>query len=310
MERNIICDISEPDKMQSVAEALNSKARINLLRLISSGSYSVNELAMLTKTPMSTTSFHLSALKKAGLIKIVSNPHKRGNEKIVSHIVSSIRFEIESKELIKSDTLTIDLPVGSFSSASVVAPCGIADRMGVTFDDDQPGVFFSHHRVNAELIWFSKGYVEYTIPTYALKGQEIESLSFSLELCSECPNYRDDWKSDITFWINSVELCTYLSPGDFGGHRGRLNPPNWSDSATQYGLLKFFKVNQYGTFLDENMCGHAAIDDLNLSANPFFTLRIGVKENAKHVGGVNIFGKSFGNFEQGILINIETKKLS
>jgi len=307
MERNIIVDITQSDKLIAIADALANKTRVNFLKLIMSGSYSINELAMLTKTPMSTTSFHLQILRKAGLIKIISNPHKRGNEKIVSHIATNIHFHLEQVELAKSNILTFHLPVGSFSAASVIAPCGIADKDGVTYEDDQPGVFFSHLRMRAELVWFTKGYVEYTVPTYSFKEKNISSVSFSLELCSECPNYREDWKSDITFWINGNEVCTYLSPGDFGGHRGKYTPSNWSESATQYGLLKFFKINEYGTFLDESMISFVTLDDLNLTGGEFFSFRIGIKDDAKHIGGVNIFGSHFGNYNQDIVLHIETK---
>ena len=34
------------------------------------------------------------------------------------------------------------------------------------------------------------------------------------------------------------------------------------------------------------------------------TFCIEVKEDAKHVGGVNIFGKKFGDYPQGIIMNI------
>ena len=308
MERNIVCDISETEKMLALAEALNSRTRINLLKLIISKSYSVNELAMLTKTPISTTSFHLQALNKAGLIKIISNPAKRGNEKIVSHIVNSIFFDLTHKELLRRDVTTFELPVGSFSSADVSAPCGLADENGITYDDDQPGVFFSHQRFRAQLVWFTKGYVEYIVPTYTFKDKEVQSLSFSLELCSECPNYREDWKSEITFWVNGVEVCSYLSPGDFGGHRGLLTPKNWSDSATQYGLLKFFKIDPYGVFMDETMISMVTLSDLKLMERGYFTFRIGIKDTAKYVGGINIFGSKFGNHSQDIIINIETSR--
>jgi len=34
-------------------------------------------------------------------------------------------------------------------------------------------------------------------------------------------------------------------------------------------------------------------------------VRIGVKEDAKNIGGVNIFGKTFGDYEQDIIMKME-----
>ena len=35
-------------------------------------------------------------------------------------------------------------------------------------------------------------------------------------------------------------------------------------------------------------------------------LRIAVKDDAKHPGGVNIFGRGFGNYDQDIVLRIKT----
>ena len=35
-----------------------------------------------------------------------------------------------------------------------------------------------------------------------------------------------------------------------------------------------------------------------------FRLRIGIKEDAKYVGGVNLFGREFGDTDQNILLQI------
>jgi predicted transcriptional regulator len=34
-------------------------------------------------------------------------------------------------------------------------------------------------------------------------------------------------------------------------------------------------------------------------------VRVGVKENAANVGGINIFGREFGNYPQDILLRID-----
>jgi predicted transcriptional regulator len=36
-------------------------------------------------------------------------------------------------------------------------------------------------------------------------------------------------------------------------------------------------------------------------------LRLGIKEDAAHPGGINIFGRGFGNYDQDILLRIVTR---
>lgn len=43
-------------------------------------------------------------------------------------------------------------------------------------------------------------------------------------------------------------------------------------------------------------------DDLHLDTATSIELKIGIKEDAKHMGGINIFGKEFGNYHQDILM--------
>ena len=46
-------------------------------------------------------------------------------------------------------------------------------------------------------------------------------------------------------------------------------------------------------------------EDLKLMDSPFISVRIGVKPDARHVGGINLFGRKFGNYEQDIVLRIE-----
>lgn len=125
-----------------------------------------------------------------------------------------------------------------------------------------------------------------------------------MELCSEAPGYDHNWPSDITIWINDIEIGTWTSPGDFGDRRGMLNPHWLPDNHTQYGLLKTWKVDNGGSFLDDVEISKVKLDELNLHMNKLISLRIGIKQNAKHIGGINIFGKQFGDYNQDIIMRI------
>ena len=71
-----------------------------------------------------------------------------------------------------------------------------------------------------------------------------------MEVCSEAPLYNLNWPSDMTVWINGVEIGTWTSPSDFGGERGQLTPEWWPLRNTQYGLLKVWHVSERDSEVD------------------------------------------------------------
>ena len=302
LERDYKLQIDEEEKMADVIYALNAHARRSIMNLLKSSSYSVVELSKLLKLPISTVSFHLNILRKAGLVSVVVKKNTRGNAKIVSRKVDHILIDlISDNQNIKSGHFAQEIPLGSFSDARVEASCGMASEDSIIIADDLPGAFFSPERYKAQIIWFSKGYLEYKIPNYMIKDKKLNSITFSMELCSEAPNYRNDWESDITFWINGVEVATYVSPGDFGDRRGRLNPDWWSDYSTQYGIIKNLCITEKAVYLDENRVSAHNINSLEIQKGDNIVFRIGIKENARHQGGINLFGEKFGDFSQGLV---------
>ena len=101
---------------------------------------------------------------------------------------------------------------------------------------DETAVFYLPEHSEAQLIWFTQGYLEYRVNRSLLReAGSMENVEISFEACSEAQGYNNDWPSDITLWINRREVGTFTSAGDFGGTRGAQNPAWWSDTMTQYG---------------------------------------------------------------------------
>ena len=50
-----------------------------------------------------------------------------------------------------------------------------------------------------------------------------------------------------------------------------------------------------------------SLADLDLSNHHSIRLRIAVKPDAKHPGGINIFGRGFGNYDQDIIMRLQTE---
>jgi len=77
-----------------------------------------------------------------------------------------------------------------------------------------------------------------------------------------------------------------------------------SIDSSQYGLLKVWRVDNIGTFIDGIKVSNVCVSELNVTDNDFISVRIGVKPDAHHVGGINIFGKKYGNHAQDIVLTI------
>ena len=48
------------------------------------------------------------------------------------------------------------------------------------------------------------------------------------------------------------------------------------------------------------------IDAFDLALNPYISFKIAIKEDAVHTGGINIFGKAYGDHAQNIIMHIDT----
>ena len=305
MSRYIHLSLFEDEKIDKVMSALSSEIRRNILKLISEGSFSISEIAKRLNMPISNVTFHVKVLQEADLIQVAEKPASHG----VTKIISQRACEINIKCTMPPERLGIaeqkfSIPIGTFSDFKVEPSCGMATDKKQLVADDAPGIFYSPDRFAAQIIWFANGYVEYRIPNYFLSASESVELTFSMELCSEIACYRNNWPSDITFWVNGIELCTWRCPGDFGDRKGKLNPAWWADTSTQYGLLKTVRVNERGVYLDESKMSPLKISELHLESGDYFTLRIGNKPDADCIGGINLFGEKFGDYEQAIEIKI------
>ncbi len=145
-----------------------------------------------------------------------------------------------------------------------------------------------------------RGYVEYMIPNFVPKNNRITSIKVSAEISSEAPGVNENWPSDITISVNGTEVGMWTSPGDFGERRGILTPDWWFSNWNQYGLLKVFDINSEGTFVDGFKISDVTMDDLDIDPSSQIRFRFSVEDDAKHVGGLTIFGRTFGNYAQDI----------
>ena len=64
-------------------------------------------------------------------------------------------------------------------------------------------------------------------------------------------------------------------------------------------------MTRSGSFLDDVFVSSVNLKTLDIEHRNCVIFRIGVKPTAKNVGGINLFGKKFGNYSQNIFMTIE-----
>ena len=297
----------DPEERLDVIKGLASEVRIAILKLLDTeGSKNVNEIAELLALPQSTVSSNLQVLEDVGLIVTKTRKAKKGSQKICESAFSEILVafgDVSTKT--RADEIEVAMPIGLFTNCEVTAPCGLCSTDGVIGLLDVPDTFLEPDRMKAGLLWFTRGYVEYQFPNNAkLHNKQLKSIEISMELSSEVPGTSADWPSDISLEINGKDVATWTSPGDFGDQRGLYTPSWWKLSGSQYGKLKTWRINGTGSFVDGVRVSDVTIDQLDLNEHRSIRVRIGVREDADHPGGINIFGRGFGNYNQDIVMRL------
>ncbi|MEZ0536822.1 transcriptional regulator [Caldicellulosiruptoraceae bacterium PP1] len=202
------------------------------------------------------------------------------------------------------------IPVGQYIDFDVKPTCGLASTEKLIGMYDEPRYFADPEHIHASILWFTTGYVKYSIPNYLLASQEPDMLEIMLELGSEAPGSLIEWPSDITFYVNDINIGTFTSPGDFNDKKGFYTPEWWPENISQYGLLKRILVEDNGTFIDGRKVSNVNISDLNIKENRYITFTITVHEDSLHPGGVTIFGKGFGNYDTNIEVKLYYKQIN
>ncbi len=340
-----------------VFQALSSEIRVKALTLISQqNGISPKQIAALLQIPVSTLTPHLHILCDCGLICMTNCKSSHGGQKQCQLLNTPDQLMISLKSSVPGHSMyKTEIPIGSYGRFEINPTCGLATPTSFIGQLDEPRYFAHPNRLQAEILWFTSGYLEYILPNFIPRGSTICELTISMELSSEAPRFNDNWPSDITLWftsgyleyilpnfiprgsticeltismelsseaprfndnwpsditfsLNDTLLGTWTSPGDYGDRPGHLNPNWWYPFLNQYGLLKRLTINQQGTFLDDELLSEVTTEQLSLTDQSVLFFRIAVPENARHVGGCTLFGRSFGDYRQNIQIEISYEK--
>lgn len=283
-----------------VYEALASEVRLKIIDKLFEREMHVKELAseMFLSNPV--ISGHIRKLEEAG---IVGSKMKRIDG--ATYKFCFIKAEFMQIKLSPNDSTSLSfhelsLPIGHYTGYEAWPTCGIATTEKVIGQYDNPVCFMDPKRVNAGILWFARGWVEYKIPNYLYKDQQLHEIEISFEIGSEAPRINENWPSDIQFFLNDKSLGVWTSPGDFGKTRGRFTPDWWSHDVNQYGLLKVLRVKEHGSYIDGQKISDVGLRDIGTDAINW-TFRIAAEDTGRGRGGLTLYGKGFGNYNQDIM---------
>ncbi|MFL5689632.1 MAG: ArsR/SmtB family transcription factor [Chloroflexota bacterium] len=289
----------------AIFRALANDTRVSILRYLGDRVVALNQIAKDMGLPSSTATMHVTVLERAGLVHTELRPASRGLQKVCARTYDELVFDLPRGVHPTHDAVDLQMPIGGYSDFVVEPTCGLVSATGLIGFLDDPSAFYEPDRLSAQLLWFRAGYVEYRFPNRVPPGSRVQSLQLTAEICSEAPLHDLDWPSDITVWINGTALGNWTSPSDFGGQRGRLTPSWWEEKDSQFGVLKRWLVTPSGTTIDGIRLSTVDLDSLGLAHGDPIVVRIGVRRDAENVGGLNLFGRAFGNYPQDLGLRLE-----
>lgn len=300
-----VLTIKSSEDLTKIMKALSTQSRVDIMELLNDSEMNLNEISKKLNMPAPSVTVNILKLEEAGLIEAEYISGERGSQKICRRNFDNLFIEFPGSKITSDNHyIEMSMPIGNYKDFDVSPPCGIASENGIIGLLDDVQAFLEPEHVYAKLIWFKEGYLRYRFPNNIPANANAKNLVLSMEICSEYPKYNEDWPSDITVWINDVEIGTWTSPGDMGDTRGKLNPEWWNSDQTQYGFFKIWTVNKKGSYIDGKSISDCIIEDLKIDDNKFIDFKIGIKDDVRNIGGINLFGSTFGNYDQDLVLRL------
>lgn len=299
---NLTVRLDSP-QADAIRRALSAQPRARILNLLATRSLNVSEIALALGISQPNTSTHIRILEEAGLVESESVSTGRALEKRCWLKFDRLTFEAVPEPVPDPvQVQVVSMPVGLFTAMSIPQEYGLASE--TVFLQNGTNTILTSDRAQAQILWFGRGWVEYTFPCILSQQAQVVGIEFEGEMCSETLYYDNSYKSDITLWLNGAEIATWTCPGDFGGRKGRLTPSWWPKDGTQFGVITTWSVDGTGSRINDEPAGGCRIQDLGLVNGRPIIVRIGNRGDAIHRGGMNLFGRRFGDYPQDLILRI------
>ncbi len=295
-------DLDDVEQISRVARALSVPKRVEILRLLGEKNImSVNEIALSLDLPISSASMHIGVLEEADLVYCERMSSIHGSMKMCTRRKSSVYFRLRAEPAPSAKQFSQALPMGAYSrAADIEEPCGLASQVGPIGVYNNPRSFYLPERLDAQILWFKSGRLDYQFSLLLHENIDIEYLELSFEACTQAQLQDPVWKTEINVSINDCPLGSGICSCDNQGRRGTFNPSWWPDVATQHGELQTWRVTSGGSFLQGQRVSDVTLNDLRLTERPCVDVSILVPRDSQYQAGVNLFGTGFGDYNQAL----------
>ena len=295
--------INSTEKNLAFFEALASPTRLKIIELLyNTPNLNIDMLAKAIGISNGAMTAHIKKLTDCGIVNVKLSSVGHGTQKLCS--LSETKFSINLIDMESSSNCEIiEFNVGQYQNCNVSPTCGMADYEGPLFEYDLPNFFRYPEHFRAELLWYCNGYITFSFPNPLDPTLIPKEIQISMELSSEGPFGATHCPSKIDFYAFDSYLGSFDSPGEFTDKHGHFTPDWWLYG--QYGELVTISITNTGT----SICGFESsgftLKELLAfgSSEELLNLKISC-ENPDTTGGITLFGKSFGNYPQGILMKV------
>lgn len=185
---------------------MSSDVRIKIINMLALNPFNIKQLSKELGLSSAIVTPHVRKLETAAIIYSERKSVNRSVQKICYLRMNTLEVQLPSKQAKEKSFHEFAMSIGHFSDFSVTPTCGIATSEKLTGRFDDPRYFPDPDRVNAGILWFTEGYVEYKVPNFLLSVQEPEELEIPMELGSEASGINSNCPSDITFFLNEQKI--------------------------------------------------------------------------------------------------------
>ena len=211
------------EELASFAKAIGSELRIQIVLYVTQHpGIGLMELSEHFGVSRAAITQNIKILTAAGLIELGESGEKSSARK--GCFVTEDKFLLNfRRQLLTQKIYATEIPIGQYSDFSITPTCGLATPEELIGKVDDPSFFDDPRRSQAGILWFSTGFVEYRLPNYLQKGQQLSELQLSFEVSSEAPGVAENWPSELRFRIaapaeaQNAGGCTLFGRG-FGNY--------------------------------------------------------------------------------------------
>ena len=307
----------EGANVTKVVKALSSDVRIKILNLLADTDMNIQTMANRLGISKTNALTHINILEESGFVKSQYISGSVGNQRICRKIYDRLIFTFDPS-ITNDDGVYYEkeISVGNYFNFEAYAPCGIANNHRILKKWDDPSALCEPERVMASVVWTAFGYLEYKIPIDPMfAGKTITAVEIIMEISAHTlisnhkdvvyPSYmtRDrvtEGISDVTFWINDIELGTQTIFAGVDIEKAIFTPTWWRTTPNHGELVKVL-INEKGCFIGDKKVSDVKYNNV-IQNESFFSLKVGIKEDATNSSGIMIFGKNFGRYYQDLII--------